>query len=601
MRALVQAKPPTTEAASKTSSQRSAHREVNPIYDCERTIRNRALQPKLFVNPSGDSYEQEADCVAKQVVTMQEPQAGNSPGKAVQAMSVQMTAMSSSGRASTPAPDIVDQVLRSPGEPLNPSTRAFMGARFGHNFAQVRVHTDAQAAESAQEVNARAYTAGHHIVFAPTEYSPFTATGRELLAHELTHVIQQSRANTSTLADHAPTSHTPVQRANGKGTQGSVRPDVSYRAHPAALEEGIDLMSKFQSRLSPAKLEELSAYKTVAIGIVVDNETGDPQRVWTANGDWNDSEVADILKGLGVTRWDPGQSRRPRGAVGAPGDAEQRMLDTADDHGYTVKVMIVSRKMCSDCRPAVADYETEHGPILVREMPLPKVAATGGKPPQGGAPPGGPIPEPVEPPVVAQPGKTPKVTTPLMEPLPEKAGPTQAQVPIPETGEPSPKSPQIPEGPVPASGLKGTMRGLAGGAALAGLSLLGAYLAAKAQEHFDQLHWEADMTRISGEIEAKLGQSASLISELKKSPIAKVYANVSLRSTTLRTLQAYVMGMETEPVDQTVYLETKLLDVKVSTQNLSSQLESVERKYPMFGMGGLHEIHTTNTIYSFEL
>jgi hypothetical protein len=89
---------------------------------------------------------------------------------------------------------MVHEVLRSAGQPLNPATRAFMEPRFGHDFGQVRVHTDARAAESARAVNAVAYTAGRHVVFSAGVYSPEAAEGKRLLAHELTHVLQQYRA-----------------------------------------------------------------------------------------------------------------------------------------------------------------------------------------------------------------------------------------------------------------------------------------------------------------------------------------------------------------------------------------------------------------------
>jgi len=88
-------------------------------------------------------------------------------------------------------PPIVHEVLRSPGHPLDATTRAFFEPRFGHDFSQVRVHSDAQAGGSAQSVKALAYTLGHDLVFAPGEYQPQTFEGKRLLAHELTHVIQQ--------------------------------------------------------------------------------------------------------------------------------------------------------------------------------------------------------------------------------------------------------------------------------------------------------------------------------------------------------------------------------------------------------------------------
>jgi peptidoglycan hydrolase-like protein with peptidoglycan-binding domain len=88
-------------------------------------------------------------------------------------------------------PGIVHEVLSTSGQPLDTSTRASLEQRFEHNFSQVRVHTDPRANESAQAVNALAYTVGRHIVFNSRQYSPSTSQGQYLLAHELTHTIQQ--------------------------------------------------------------------------------------------------------------------------------------------------------------------------------------------------------------------------------------------------------------------------------------------------------------------------------------------------------------------------------------------------------------------------
>jgi Domain of unknown function (DUF4157) len=90
------------------------------------------------------------------------------------------------------APPIVHDVLRSPGQRLDATTRAFMEPRFGQDFSGVRVHTDAQAAESARSVNALAYTVGRDVVFGAGQYAPQTNVGQRLMAHELTHVMQQS-------------------------------------------------------------------------------------------------------------------------------------------------------------------------------------------------------------------------------------------------------------------------------------------------------------------------------------------------------------------------------------------------------------------------
>ncbi|MGZ4870084.1 MAG: eCIS core domain-containing protein [Halobacteriota archaeon] len=91
-------------------------------------------------------------------------------------------------------PSLVHQVFRSPGQPLDTATRAFMEPRFGHTFGNVRVHTDSRADESVRAMNARAYTVGRDVVFKVEYYKPETWEGRRLLAHELAHVIQSDKS-----------------------------------------------------------------------------------------------------------------------------------------------------------------------------------------------------------------------------------------------------------------------------------------------------------------------------------------------------------------------------------------------------------------------
>lgn len=95
------------------------------------------------------------------------------------------------------APQIVHDVLHSPGQPLDVGTRAFMEPRFGHDFGQVRVHADTKAADSARAVNALAYTVGRDVVFGAGQYAPGTSEGRKLLGHELAHSVQQDGGSRS--------------------------------------------------------------------------------------------------------------------------------------------------------------------------------------------------------------------------------------------------------------------------------------------------------------------------------------------------------------------------------------------------------------------
>jgi hypothetical protein len=90
-------------------------------------------------------------------------------------------------------PLVVHETLRSSGQSLNMDTREYMEPRFGHDFSNVRIHSDVKAAESTRAIDAQAYTVGQDVAFARGKYRPDTNAGKSLLAHELAHVVQQDR------------------------------------------------------------------------------------------------------------------------------------------------------------------------------------------------------------------------------------------------------------------------------------------------------------------------------------------------------------------------------------------------------------------------
>ena len=100
---------------------------------------------------------------------------------------------------------IIHAVVNSDGLPLESASRRFFEPRFGHDFSRVRVHSGSTAAVSARALNALAYTVGRDIVFAPGRYAPHTFAGQHLLAHELTHVIQQSHSLSASLVQRTST------------------------------------------------------------------------------------------------------------------------------------------------------------------------------------------------------------------------------------------------------------------------------------------------------------------------------------------------------------------------------------------------------------
>ena len=144
---------------------------------------------------------------------------------------------------SSNVPAIVHEVLRSPGQSLDPATRAFVEPRFRHDFSQVRVHTDAKAAESALAVHALAYTVGSSVVFGPGQYAPGTGEGGRLLAHELAHVIQQRDAvprDSLQMGRRDDSSEREARNATGCifTLDASARPSCGIAARPMTLARG---------------------------------------------------------------------------------------------------------------------------------------------------------------------------------------------------------------------------------------------------------------------------------------------------------------------------------------------------------------------------
>ncbi|MBC7992229.1 MAG: DUF4157 domain-containing protein [Rhizobacter sp.] len=146
--------------------------------------KKKGLQAKLEVGASDDRFEQEADRAAAQVMN-----GGHADHTPAAPMQLQRVSNGSSGLGEAPAE--VQQVLGSAGSPLDTGTRSFFESRFGHDFSRVRVHSDAQAGASASAVGAKAYTVGSNVVFGAGHYAPQSHAGRELMAHELAHVVQQ--------------------------------------------------------------------------------------------------------------------------------------------------------------------------------------------------------------------------------------------------------------------------------------------------------------------------------------------------------------------------------------------------------------------------
>jgi Domain of unknown function (DUF4157) len=219
------------------------------------------IQTKSTISQPGDSYEQEADRLSERVLRMPELPLeracacdGNCSKCRTQPPAhphehLQTKQVSSSGSQQVAAPSIVQEVLRSSGEPIDRATRAFMEVRFGHDFSRVRVHTGVRASESAQAVNALAYTVGHNVVFRAGHYSPGTERGRRLLAHELAHVLQQGAVSTAQSAASGVTQTQTMQHIQRQTPPSPLRPDGAAQRPPTHQ----DMLSQLRQSIAQAE------------------------------------------------------------------------------------------------------------------------------------------------------------------------------------------------------------------------------------------------------------------------------------------------------------------------------------------------------------
>jgi hypothetical protein len=169
------------------------------------------VQPKLTVGASNDRHEQEADKTADMVMRKPENSVKNGIYTEGSYFTPTITPIiqracahcekekeqpaqrkeTDASKGGFTAPDSVSRTISRGGSALDSNAKTFMESRFNRSFDNVQVHTDSEAAASARDISARAYTSGNHIVFGDGQYQPNTEGGRHLLAHELTHTVQQ--------------------------------------------------------------------------------------------------------------------------------------------------------------------------------------------------------------------------------------------------------------------------------------------------------------------------------------------------------------------------------------------------------------------------
>lgn len=182
------------------------------------------FQPKLSVNQPDDAYEQEANTVADKVMRMKNA----SPEKKFFSSGMQRKCAdcekeekkaqrkensNKPGKASVQTGEYINNL--SGGKPLDNEDKSFFESRMDYDFSNVQLHTDAEANQSAKDINALAYTHGNDIIFGPGQYQPGTDEGKKLLAHELTHVVQQNSQNFNAVQKEEPKAEAkPVEKTD---------------------------------------------------------------------------------------------------------------------------------------------------------------------------------------------------------------------------------------------------------------------------------------------------------------------------------------------------------------------------------------------------
>lgn len=173
------------------------------------------------------------------------------------------------GRVNADATQSVNKVLSYGGKALEKPVRDFMEPKFGRDFSDVRVHTDQQAADSAKSINARAYTSGRNLVFDTGQYNPSSEKGKHLLAHELTHVVQQSSSSTS-IQRKGPEEDQEAKKAAQKVKIDKVKQSIKTTFGVSSVLDGTKNWTEAELTILNAAFTMLSATdKTTLQGITI--------------------------------------------------------------------------------------------------------------------------------------------------------------------------------------------------------------------------------------------------------------------------------------------------------------------------------------------
>lgn len=287
--------PPVTKPVEPVPSEANPTGSLAPLNQLQHTLGNQAMQdlvrsrsilPKSDAQASGDALEQQADQVAEAAAHASSDSARSGPLRGGQR---QMSLAPPPSPSSSLPPEVQD-TLRAGGQPLDPRVRRPLEHHLGADLSDVEVHTGTQADASAKAVSAQAYTAGRHIVFAEGRYRPDTIEGNKLLAHELTHVVQQrAQPNAPDLqrqpAQQPPTlDQTLADMASWVVSQGTT-------SDPAEIRSALQQFSTFGVPLANIQFSRLANAQWVIGGLHIGAESR-----WPSGGSPEIAPSDDLLR-----------------------------------------------------------------------------------------------------------------------------------------------------------------------------------------------------------------------------------------------------------------------------------------------------------------
>jgi len=319
-------------------------------------LRSSGAQAKLTIGQPNDKYEQEADRVADQVMSMsnadvaQRVETGTVQPMRIQRLEAgeeeeELQAKEMPGQTPTVAPNLESRInsLRGGGQPLDSATRSFFEPRFGHDFSKVRVHTGSCASETAKSVNSMAFTLGNNVVFGSGHYHPATQSGLRLLGHELTHVIQQKKALTPfALPPFAPGLTHVVQQSSHRLGEAAFHKPTDH--HQNSSERGLNFLSTSKAYVqrdvtgARDQLLELERRRAAMIAVTErEQRAGEQEALSSSQGALNvandavGSEIANVQTRI-LGQITVIESARARGFIRAITELNATGLDSSADY-----------------------------------------------------------------------------------------------------------------------------------------------------------------------------------------------------------------------------------------------------------------------------